>query len=220
MLSGESEQLSLFLDASSGLDDPKLPTGRMTWIYDLKGDGTFQRKSQGFGEVYGTWAWDVSEGVLVLSETTTTNWQYNVNLDDPDLTGNLDVDTFINYQNMFGNNNGLDEYEVLDTVRLQLVNGDQPASYWVMDGTFTTEIMLRSLFWDVDLTDVVRDPSQPIIVRESEGSKVHVGLGNKLETMVSQELIGTWAIEMPLPWLEPDHCRTCLLYTSPSPRDS
>ena len=26
--------------------------------------------------------------------------------------------------------------------------------------------------------------------------------------MVAQELIGTWAIEMPLPWIESDHCRT------------
>ena len=73
--------------------------------------------------------------------------------------------------------NGFDEYEVLDTIRLQLTNAEQPDSYWMMDGTFTTEIMLRSVLWDIDLYDVVRDPSQPIIVRESEGSKVHVGLG-------------------------------------------
>ena len=106
---------------------------------------------------------------------------------------------------------------MLDTVRLQLVNGDQPASYWVMDGSFTTQIMLRSIVWDgdgdygldidFDLSYLVQDPSQPIIVRESKGA-VHVGLGNKLETMVAQELIGTWAIEMPLPWIESDHCRT------------
>ena len=45
-------------------------------------------------------------------------------------------------------------------------------------------------------------------MREKVKAQVHVGLGNKLETMVAQELIGTWAIEMPLPWIESDHCRT------------
>ena len=103
LLLGESEQLSLFLEAPSGLDDPKLPTGRMTFIYDLKGDGTFQRKSQGAGDVYGTWAWDGIEGALTLAETTATGRNFSLDLNDPDLTGNLDIARFVDYQNTMGN---------------------------------------------------------------------------------------------------------------------
>ena len=63
---------------------------------------------------------------------------------DPDLTGNLDLNRYVE---VFGSIEVVADasLEVLDTVRLQLVNSDQPASYWVMDGSFTTEIMLRSI---------------------------------------------------------------------------
>ncbi|MDB2434927.1 hypothetical protein N9W66_12400, partial [Luminiphilus sp.] len=201
--SGEISELTLSVDALSAIDVPVMPVGSSAFLYTLEPNGTYERLDQGYGYEYGLWSWDVDQGQLTLeAKTGETRFGINVLEDDFAYTNNFNFAAYEALrQSTPAGQIGL-ELEELFTQVFTLTGADQPADHWVMSRVVTGEVYLRSTEGNsppFPLNALVTEELEPIYTFDaSEPEAVYVGLGDVVVPLTSDELIGTWAIEINL----------------------
>ncbi|MDA9950863.1 hypothetical protein N9D28_02060, partial [Luminiphilus sp.] len=202
--SGEISELTLSVDALSAIDVPRMAAGTAAFLYTLEPNGTYERLDQGYGYEYGLWSWDVDQGQLTL-EAKTSDIVFSNDALDEDLayTNNFNFAAYeaLRQANATVGPIGL-ELEELSTQVFTLTGADQPADHWVMSRVVTGEVYLRSVrnpSGQMPLYALVTDDLEPIYTFDaSEPEAVYVGLGDVVVPLTSDELIGTWAIEINL----------------------